>query len=119
VVYGAIHRAGQLGENGPPRPSDYAVCTLQSELASALMAKMTTAPNPPRLYIYFQYCYVWSCTAFYIATLLCYDVSLLCMLVSDTCLSGLPLYERHARPDSSHVYVVAQRWWLIEYQCVQ
>ena len=35
------------------------------------MAKMTTAPNPPWSYIYYQYCYVWSCTALYIATLSC------------------------------------------------
>ena len=60
MVYGASHRAGQLGESGPPRTFCYAA---QSELIPAIRAsKMTTAPNPPRSYTYYQYGYVWSCT---------------------------------------------------------
>ena len=45
MVYGASHRAGQLGGTGPSRPFQAA----QSELISALMDyRMATVPNPPR-----------------------------------------------------------------------
>jgi len=62
MVYSASHRAGQLGETAPPRPFCYAA---QSELIPALKGtRITTTPHSPRSHIHYEYCYVWSCTAF-------------------------------------------------------
>ena len=48
MVYGASHRAGQLGENGPRGHLGFKNYAAQSELGSALNAKIVPATYPPR-----------------------------------------------------------------------